>query len=141
MEKPLTGEGHQPFLLSCESTARAPERVDLAQPGSDPHASRNGPSHPEPVHRTSLYYHLKPWIPFAVRLTLRRWLARWKRSRAGRTWPILPGSEVPPLGWRGWPDGKRFAVVMTHDVEGQEGVEKCLPLMEIEKAAGFRSSF
>jgi hypothetical protein len=76
-----------------------------------------------------------------LRLTLRRWLARWKRPRVNLTWPILPGSEIPPQGWRGWPDGKQFALVLTHDVEGQAGMDRCLPLMELEKAAGFRSSF
>ncbi|MGA3179305.1 MAG: glycosyltransferase [Verrucomicrobiota bacterium] len=31
--------------------------------------------------------------------------------------------------------------MLTHDVEGQAGVEKCLQLMEVEKRWGFRSSF
>ena len=31
--------------------------------------------------------------------------------------------------------------VLTHDVERQGGVNKCLQLMEIEKKHGFRSSF
>ena len=91
--------------------------------------------------RNALYYRVKPWLPLVVRLTLRRWLARWKRPRACQTWPILPGSEIPPHGWPGWPDGKRFAFVLTHDVEGQTGIDRCLPLMQLEKAAGFRSSF
>lgn len=54
---------------------------------------------------------------------------------------MLPGSEIPPAQWPGWPQGKQFAVVLTHDVEGPLGLERCRPLMEIERELGFRSSF
>ena len=37
--------------------------------------------------------------------------------------------------------GKKFAVVLTHDVEGQLGLDQCRPLMELEMELGFRSSF
>jgi hypothetical protein len=53
----------------------------------------------------------------------------------------MPGSERPPEGWPGWPEGKKFAVVLTHDVEGQSGLDKCRRLMELEMELGFRSSF
>jgi hypothetical protein len=76
-----------------------------------------------------------------MRLRVRCWHARRKRSMTLSTWPILPGSERPPDGWRGWPEGKKFAFVLTHDVEGQTGVDKCRRLMALEKAHGFRSSF
>ncbi len=56
-------------------------------------------------------------------------------------WPILPGSNRPPGAWKGWPGGKQFAVVLTHDVEGSGGVEKCRQLVEIERELGFRSWF
>jgi hypothetical protein len=56
-------------------------------------------------------------------------------------WPILPGSERPPEGWRGWLDGKQFAFVLTHDVEGQSGVDKSQQLMQAEADLGFHSSF
>ena len=56
-------------------------------------------------------------------------------------WPIMPGSERPPEGWPGWPNGKKFAVVLTHDVEGQGGLEQCHRLMGLETELGFRSSF
>src|SRR5262249_30281051 len=39
------------------------------------------------------------------------------------------------------PNGKQFAVVLTHDVEGQSGLEKCRKLMALEAKLGFRSSF
>ena len=102
---------------------------------------RNGAPRGNHLVRNTLYYRVKPWLPLFLRLTLRRWLARWKRPHVGNVWPIMPGSEVPPYGWSGWPEGKRFAVVLTHDVEGVAGMERSLALMELEKAAGFRSSF
>ena len=53
----------------------------------------------------------------------------------------MPGSEKPPANWPGWPGGKKFALVLTHDVEGQAGVDKCEQLMDIERRLDFRSSF
>ena len=54
---------------------------------------------------------------------------------------MLPGSERAPDGWPGWPDGKQFAFVLTHDVESQEGLAKVRKLAEFEMEHGFRSSF
>jgi hypothetical protein len=53
----------------------------------------------------------------------------------------MPGSERSPENWPGWPEGKRFAVVLTHDVEEQVGLDKCRELMRLEMELGFRSSF
>jgi hypothetical protein len=89
----------------------------------------------------SFYYKVKPLIPQSLRLRMRSWWARRKREKVTGTWPILPGSERPPEGWPGWPEGKQFALVLTHDVEGQGGLDKCRRLMEIEMKLGFRSSF
>jgi len=37
--------------------------------------------------------------------------------------------------------GKRFAVVLTHDVEGSKGLSRVEQLMGLEAKHGFRSSF
>ena len=89
----------------------------------------------------SLYFRLKPFIPKRVRLGVRRWLVQRKRDCVREIWPILPGSELPPEGWRGWPDGKKFAFVLTHDVESQQGLDRVKQLAELEMELGFRSSF
>ncbi len=91
--------------------------------------------------RNSVYYRLKPLLPRSLRIFLRRRFASRLRGRVGALWPIYPGSEQPPAGWPGWPDGHRFAVVLTHDVEGVEGLARCRELMQREAALGFRSSF
>ena len=91
--------------------------------------------------RNRLYYALKPMIPSSTRMAVRRWFAQNKRKRAECVWPILPGSEKRPAGWIGWPEGKRFAFVLTHDVESARGVERSPRLMELEAELGFCSSF
>jgi glycosyltransferase involved in cell wall biosynthesis len=91
--------------------------------------------------RNRLYYSFKPFIPRSLRLGIRSWVTTRKRERVNGTWPILPGSETPPEGWPGWPDNKRFAFVLSHDVEGQGGVDKTRSLMELEAKLGYRSSF
>ena len=45
-------------------------------------------------------------------------------SRHKDTWPIDPRSAKPPEGWTGWPEGKKFALVLTHDVETKKGSGK-----------------
>jgi hypothetical protein len=87
------------------------------------------------------YYLLKPFIPWSVRNAFRRLHAARRLASCSDVWPINEVAGQTPAGWRGWPNGKRFAVVLTHDVEGQRGLERCEPLMELEMRAGFRSSF
>jgi glycosyltransferase involved in cell wall biosynthesis len=91
--------------------------------------------------RTRIYYRVKPFIPTAIRTAVRRTVAARLRSRVGDVWPIMPGSERPPVNWPGWPEGKKFAFVLTHDVEGTTGLNKCRALMRLEQEFGLRSSF
>jgi glycosyltransferase involved in cell wall biosynthesis len=72
---------------------------------------------------------------------VRRVLARKKRRAHEARWPINESAAVKPEGWPGWPHGKKFAFVLTHDVEGPSGLAKCTKLLELEKRLGFRSSF
>src|SRR5215475_11862557 len=91
--------------------------------------------------RNRIYYNLKPFIPRTWRMAARRKLALRQRVRSRGSWPIMPGSERPPEGWPGWPEGKKFGLILTHDVEGQSGLERCRQLMELEMELGFCSSF
>ncbi|HLH55701.1 MAG TPA: hypothetical protein VKY92_19025, partial [Verrucomicrobiae bacterium] len=68
--------------------------------------------------RNRVYYGIKPLLPSRVRLFLRRAFTQRRRAESAQRWPILPGSEKKPEGWTGWPEGKQFAFVITHDVEG-----------------------
>jgi hypothetical protein len=87
------------------------------------------------------YYFLKPYLPLRLRYTIRRGHAKVKKFSNSDCWPILPGSEPPPVNWPGWPQGRQFAFVLTHDVESQKGFDRCRQLMDLEIAYGFRSSF
>jgi len=94
-----------------------------------------------PMLRNRVYYRLKPFLPRSLRIGIRRWFAARKLHRFQHTWPISPGSEQTPEGWPGWPGGQQFALVLTHDVEGREGLARVRELAEFEMRLGFRSSF
>lgn len=68
-------------------------------------------------------------------------VVRRKRKFYEHIWPIDEKAGKAPEGWRGWPDGKKFALVLMHDVDTEKGHEKCLQLMELDEKMGFRSSF
>lgn len=88
-----------------------------------------------------LYYRVKPLIPRRVQVALRQQQARRVHARVDHVWPIDERTGTTPPGWPGWPDGKEFAVVLTHDVEGPVGFAKCRRLLELDRAAGLRSAF
>ena len=88
-----------------------------------------------------LYYPAKRFLPRRLQLALRRPLVAHKLRKHGALWPINPATAAPPPGWTGWPEGKRFALVLTHDVESRRGVDRVLQLADLEESLGFRSSF
>src|SRR5215469_8401297 len=87
------------------------------------------------------YYTLKPLLPLRLRLLMRRAWARRRLAAHSASWPIDERAGVVPPGWPGWPDGKRFAFVLTHDVENGRGLARVERLMDLDRANGFRSSF
>jgi len=91
--------------------------------------------------RNRIYYGVKPFVPQALRTAIRRKLAKRLRKQVKGVWPIMPGSECPPENWPGWPQGKKFAFILTHDVESKAGLDRCRSLMRLELDLGFRSSF
>ena len=90
---------------------------------------------------TKLYYFLKPVIPWAIRIRVRRLIANRLRKQVSGSWPILPSAAQPPEGWPGWPNGKQFAFVVTHDVEGATGLGRCRKVADLDKALGIRAAF
>ena len=92
-------------------------------------------------HQNRTYYLIKPLIPRRLQIFLRRKLVQWKLPTVRQIWPINEEAVQRPEGWAGWPDGKRFALVLTHDVELARGHERCRDIMAMEKQMGFRSSF
>jgi hypothetical protein len=87
------------------------------------------------------YFRIKPFIPRRLRLAVRRGRARGIVKQCTGTWPISESAGLPPHGWPGWPQGKEFAVVFTHDVESAQGLDRVRELAELEITFGLRSSF
>jgi glycosyltransferase involved in cell wall biosynthesis/peptidoglycan/xylan/chitin deacetylase (PgdA/CDA1 family) len=80
-------------------------------------------------------------MPWRLRLALRRWRANRRRRAFADVWPIDQKASTTPPRWPGWPDGKRFALVLTHDVEGTKGLSRVERLMNLELKHGFHSCF
>jgi peptidoglycan/xylan/chitin deacetylase (PgdA/CDA1 family) len=115
-----------------------------------PHHWRLGPL-------TRLYYALKPAIPRSLSRLLRRARRRRAEARFPLGWPIEPRyvnfqfttlrqallaagrSEAAFLHF--WPDGLRYAFVLTHDIETAAGQEHVRTVARLEETYGFRSSF
>ncbi len=107
--------------------------------------------------KLTAYYALKPLIPRALQLRIRRAYARRQADCEFPAWPIEPilierrqemirarleqlGAErVPMIGF--WPDRHRSACILTHDVEGPRGIANIPRVLEIEQRHGLRSSW
>jgi hypothetical protein len=93
------------------------------------------------MNKLQIYYNLKPLIPRNIQIKVRRFLIKRKRARYADVWPIDERAARLPKDWTGWPEGKKFALVLTHDIETEKGQFNCRQLLELEEKLGFRSSF
>jgi hypothetical protein len=91
--------------------------------------------------KNRIFYSLKPMIPRKLQLFMRRRIAQHKRKKFAHIWPIDPNSAEPPKGWLGWPYGKQFSLVLSHDVDTDKGYGNVLKLADLEEEMGFRSQF
>jgi len=102
------------------------------------------------------YYLARPALPRSVQVALRRQFTRVQAASSFPRWPIedslhdfygwlfaviadLAGEPVPFLGL--WPDGRSWALVLTHDVETAAGLRAMDLLRGPERARGYRSSW
>ena len=102
------------------------------------------------------YYLVRPALPRPVQLRLRRMFTRVQSAAGFPGWPIedslhdfyqwlftvvadLAGGPVPSLGL--WPDGRSWALVLTHDVETAAGYRDMDLLRGPERTRGYRSSW
>lgn len=88
-----------------------------------------------------LFYSIKPLIPRQLQILLRRRVAQRKLATYGPNWNIVEQASTAPKNWKGWPEGKRFAFVLRHDVETIIGHDRSLQLRDTEQQFGMRSSF
>jgi hypothetical protein len=102
------------------------------------------------------YYLVRPLIPRRAQIFARRLYSRVQARTPFPRWPVEPslhGFCDRVLGWAAevagtgvpylapWPAGHDWALVLTHDVETDEGLRRLAVLRDIELAAGYRSSW
>jgi peptidoglycan/xylan/chitin deacetylase (PgdA/CDA1 family) len=102
------------------------------------------------------YYRARPVLPRTTQMGLRRSFIHLQARARFPRWPIetalhdfygflfalvadLVRRPIPSIG--SWPGGKRWALVLTHDVEGATGYANLRRLLQIELDAGYRSSW
>jgi len=102
------------------------------------------------------YYLVRPLLPRALQLRLRRAFSRVQSKPSFPGWPIednlhsfytwlfalvtdLAGGPVPFLDL--WPDGRSCALVLTHDVETSVGYRDMDLLRDVERERGYTSSW
>jgi glycosyltransferase involved in cell wall biosynthesis len=103
------------------------------------------------------YYAVKPVLPRRLQLAARRRYALLQARRAFPAWPVepllverrdadlrrrladAPDGRVPLVNF--WPEGRRYAFVLTHDVEGPAGIANIERVREVERRHGFVSSW
>jgi peptidoglycan/xylan/chitin deacetylase (PgdA/CDA1 family) len=104
-----------------------------------------------------LYYALKPALPRRFTQVLRRLHGSAASGAFPLGWPIeeryvrfqwevmrsvLNGAGKRTLAFKPfWPDGHRFAFVLTHDVERSDGQAYVRAVADLDEHHGFRSSF
>ncbi len=117
---------------------------------------------PRSAKSLSLYYRLKPLLPRSLQVALRRRYARHLRRRHQTEqrfprWPIEPvlvdreranlRARLREAGEGGaplvapWPSGHTFAFVLTHDVEGADGLANVPRVLAVERRHGMVSSW
>lgn len=136
----------------------ASAQIDLGHSGFDPeHYLRERYATQGIARLAGPYYLIKPLLPRSVQIALRRRLAQ---RRAGREFPRWPTEDllvrhqeeafreairangadsVPFVNF--WPGGHRFAFVLTHDVEGPDGVANIERVRKVERKHGLVSSW
>jgi hypothetical protein len=103
-----------------------------------------------------LYYMIRPLLGVGLRKHLQKVRLRGWENIAFPQWPVdvsverlmenamaalLTGHGQPvPFIWF-WPDGASACGMMTHDVEGQTGIDFCGALMDLDDAHGIKSAF
>lgn len=116
-----------------------------------------GEGHWELSRARRLYYDLKPLIPRRLSRALRRILQSRHKRDFEMGWPIEERyprfqfqtlKKALQLAGRSsvrfepfWPQGRHFALILTHDIEEEEGQAFVRIVADLEENLGFRSSF
>lgn len=104
-----------------------------------------------------IYYHLKPAIPRWLIKIMRQIYSRPEKLHNHPHWPmdkrfvrfqwevlrqVMLLTNVDSIQYRAlWPDEKKFALVLTHDIETAAGQAFAARIADLEQSLGFVSSF
>ena len=103
-----------------------------------------------------VYYRVRPLLPRRLQIALRRGFVRVQEGGAFPRWPTEPalhdlaelvldlvaraaGEPLPTIA--PWPNGHRWALVLTHDVETARGRDTIGDVQTLELQCGYRSSW
>ncbi|MDX6473220.1 MAG: hypothetical protein QOK22_2036 [Gaiellaceae bacterium] len=102
------------------------------------------------------YYRMRPLLPRPVQLAARRSFTRVQARAAFPAWPVETAADdltrlvvglaeeavgAPLQAAPIWPQSRRWALVLTHDVETAAGLAAIEPLRRLEERHGYRSSW
>jgi hypothetical protein len=103
-----------------------------------------------------LYYTARPAVPRSSQIWARRHFARIQERPDFPRWPIEPAlhdlvdlmfrivaeiAETPVPRLAAWPDGRKWALVLTHDVETAAGYAAVDRVLNLERHLGMRSAW
>ncbi|MGA1192862.1 MAG: glycosyltransferase [Kiritimatiellia bacterium] len=86
-------------------------------------------------------YYAKHVLPRRAQVYVRQRINRHRRKKVADHWPVHPASATPPPDWPGWPEGKQFALVITHDVDTARGLARCRELARLERARNIHPAY
>jgi len=87
------------------------------------------------------FYSIRQFIPRPLQLSLRRLVAQSIKQNYSDIWPIDKTAGKDHKRWVGWPNGKKFALILTHDIETKKGIDNCNNLMDLETKLRISSTF
>lgn len=100
------------------------------------------------------YYRVRPLLPRTAQIWLRRRIVRLQQRVPFPNWPTetalddffeflftnlsqIAGARIPRIA--AWPQGRKWSLVLTHDVEQAQGYAAIDPVLELERPYGLRS--
>lgn len=104
-----------------------------------------------------LYYQVKPFIPRSLRVLGRQRYRQSQEANFPLNWPVEDRyvrfqfqclayvlqqrglDSIPYVNF--WPEGQRYAFVLTHDIEEEQGATFVEAVADLEERYGFRSVF
>ncbi|MDH3225074.1 MAG: hypothetical protein OEO23_15240, partial [Gemmatimonadota bacterium] len=92
------------------------------------------------------YSFVRPVLPLPMRQRIQRWRGvesddsgLFPHEFMARLVDALSGEGIEVV--HPWPRGRDYGLTLTHDVESESGLRRCLEVAAIEEELGFRSSF